>query len=271
MSVDTSNLRTKSGRLLHPIGVGTWGYGEFPLFSPGTQAEVEAIQYAISLGQNHIDTAEMYANGGAERIVGLAIESASREDIFIASKLWKNHVVHGSVRPAVEAMLKRLGTDYLDILYIHAPWFDAPWQEAVPQINQLIDEGKVRYFGVSNFNSTHLQETLNHTKHPIAADQLHYSFTHQQEVTLGLRSICSAHNISIVAYMPLEKGEVLNGSLVEQRARMHNATPVQFALAWLLAQDVLPIPKALQKAHIDQNAKLQSIQLLQEDILRNKR
>lgn len=258
----TPVLRTKSGSLLHPIGIGTWGYGEYPLFSPGTQAEVEAIRYAIALGQNHIDTAEMYANGGAERIVGQAIRSANREDIFIASKLWKNHVAHGSVRPAVGAMLKRLGTGYLDMLYIHAPWFDAPWQDAILQIDQLIDEGMVRYFGVSNFNAAHLQEALSLSRHPIMVDQLHYSLTHQQEMTPELRNICAANSISIVAYMPLEKGEVLTTSSIREIASTYNAAPAQIALAWLLAQDVLPIPKALRKIHIDQNAKAKDIKLL---------
>lgn len=268
MNIAVTGLHTKSGKPLHPIGIGTWGFGNYPLFSPGTNAEVAALQYALSLGQNHIDTAEMYAGGGAERVVGRAIESGDREDIFIASKLWKNHVADGTARPAVEAMLKRLGTDYLDLLYIHAPWFDAPWQAAVPQIDELVDEGVVRHFGVSNFNAERLQEALSLARHPIVADQMHYSLAHQQEVTPELRDVCTAHSIAFVAYMPLKQGEIAHDPLITQMAQKYDAAPAQIALAWLLAQDVLPIPKALQKIHSSQNATALTIGLTPEDILR---
>lgn len=268
MNAVSTGLKTKSGQPLHPIGIGTWGYGEYPLFSPGTETEVSAIRYALSFGQNHIDTAEMYANGGAERIVGRAIESANREDIFVASKLWKNHVTNGTVRPAVEAILNRLGTDYLDILYIHAPWFDAPWQEAIPQINQLIDEGVVRYFGVSNFNTERLQEALRLTKYPIAANQLHYSFMRQQEASPELRKLCEEKGITVVAYMPLEKGDALKHASVKKIARRYEATTAQIALAWLVNQGALPIPKSLQKTHISDNSMVQNINLSEEDVTR---
>lgn len=261
-------LRTKSGWPLHPVGIGTWGYGEYPLFSPGADAEVAAVAYALSLGQNHIDTAEMYANGGAEKIVGRAIAANQREDVFIASKLWKDHVAGGTVRPAVATMLKRLSTSYLDLLYIHAPWFDAPWQEAISQIGELIDEGLVRYFGVSNFNAERLQEALQLTGHPIVADQLHYSFAHQQEVTPQLQKLCAANDITIVAYMPLEKGVITDDPLIAQLAGKYGVTPAQLTLAWLVGRQVLPIPKSSQSAHIRSNAAVARTRLSPEDILR---
>jgi diketogulonate reductase-like aldo/keto reductase len=247
MSTSDINLRTVSGQRLHPIGIGTWGYGEYPTFSPGTEAEVAAVRHSLKLGQNHIDTAEMYANGGAE--------------------LWKNHVAKGLVRPAVEAMLKRLNTSYLDMLYIHAPWFDAPWQEAVPQINELIDEGTVRHFGVSNFNAARLQEVLSLTDHPIAVNQMHYNFAHRQELTLELKELHRLHNIVLVAYMPLGKGDLLGDTSLLSTAQKYRASPPQIALAWLLAQRALPIPKALRQVHIDQNLEAITISLSQEDNL----
>lgn len=259
-------LRTKSGHAIHPVGIGTWGFGAYPLFSPGSDAEAAAIQYAISLGQNHIDTAEMYADGGAERVAGAAIALASREELFVASKLWKNHLANGAVRPAVTAMLRRLQTDYLDILYIHAPWFDAPWQEAIPQIDALIDDGIVRHFGVSNFNAARLQEALSIARHPIAADQIHYSIPHQQEVTPELRTICEANGIAIVAYMPLEKGAAMDNPRLQRISQKYGCTPVQVALAWLLATHAYPIPKASQRSHIRLNADAASLTLSAEDI-----
>jgi diketogulonate reductase-like aldo/keto reductase len=260
-------LLTKSGDPLHPIGIGTWSYGTYPPGSPGTAEEISALEYAFSLGQNHIDAAEMYANGGAERVIGRAIERTDRAKLFVTSKLWKDHVADGSVRPAVEAMLSRLRTDYLDMLYIHAPWFDAPWQEAIPQIEVLIDEGVVRHFGVSNFNADRLKEALAVARHPIVANQMHYSPVHQQEVTPELQELCAANGITIVAYMPLEQGAVFNDPLIQRLAQKYDATPAQIALAWLHAQQALPIPKALRKAHINQNVAAKDINLSPEDVL----
>lgn len=259
---------TKSGRYLHPIGIGTWTFGMYAPFSPGSAAEVAAIQYGIGLGQNHIDTAEMYASGGAEQVVGRAIESLPRDDLFIASKLWKSHVAKGAVRPAVEAMLRRLGTDYVDLLYIHAPWFDAPWQEAVPQICELIDEGMVRYFGVSNFNAAHLREVLALTTQPIAANQMHYNCDHQSEVTPELELLCHENNIQIVAYSPLaQNGDVQNQAVLDL-ARAYGVSPSQVALAWLVARGTLPIPKALQKQHIADNVAAADLRLTPDDVAR---
>lgn len=253
MKPAAKHLLTKSGLWLHPIGIGTWGLGEFSTFSPGAETEIKAIQYALSLGQNHIDTAEMYAKGGAEQIVGRAIKSSNREDIFIASKLWKNHVAEGTVRLAVEAMLERLDTNYIDMLYIHAPWFDEPWQEAISQIDDLINEGVVRYFGVSNFSLEKIQIATVLSKHGIAASQIHYSCLHQSEATPELKDYCTANNIQLIAYMPLEKGDVNDNTAIQSIAANHRVTAAQVALAWLLQKGAYPIPKATSRKHIDQN------------------
>ncbi len=261
MDPSSSLLSTKSGRPLHPIGIGTWTFGEYSLHSPGADAEVAAIEYALSLGQNHIDTAEMYGNGGAEQVVGRAISKVPREDIYVATKLWKTHVLRGTVRPAVEAMLKRLGTDYIDLLYIHAPWHDVPWQQSVPEICQLIDEGVVRQFGVSNFNVERMNEVIGLSTQPIVANQMHYSFGHRTEVTPELKALCEANGTTIVAYRPLERGELFENSELSALAKQHDATQAQAALAWLIAQGALPIPKARSRAHIDENFAAASLHL----------
>ncbi len=268
MTSSPSNLLTKSGKPLHPIGIGTWAIGTHPIFSAETAAEVAALRQAIGLGQNHIDGAEMYADGGAEQVIGQAIHGETREDLFIASKIWKNHVANGMVRPAVEAMQKRLGTDYLDLLYIHAPWFDAPWQQAIPQIDQLIDEGIVRHFGVSNFNAERLSEALAITRHPIVANQMHYSWMHQTEVTSELRNMCNANDIAIVAYRPLERGDMLQQPILLDIAQRYGKTPAQIALAWALTQDCLLLAKAIRPEHVEQNIAATSIQLKPEDVAR---
>lgn len=119
--------------------------------SDNEEAEIAAIRYSIEKGQNHIDCAELSGAFHTDEVVGKAIDDYERTDLLIADKLWKTSVGEGLVRPTVEKMLKKLGTDYLDLLYIHAPWEGIDWQAAIPQIDELIDEGLVLGFGVSNF------------------------------------------------------------------------------------------------------------------------
>lgn len=242
---------------IHPIGVGTWTVSE---------ADVPALQYSLSKGQNHIDTAEMYGSGEAETAVGAAIKGAKREDLFVASKVWKTNVGIGKVRPAVEAMLERLGTDYLDLLYIHAPWFDAPWREAIPQINDLIDAGLVRHFGVSNFTVDDMSETAASSKHPVMANQMHYNVLYKDEVDEAFRKYCTENNIKIVAHTPLVKG-IIDNSVVIEVAKAHNATPYQVALAWCLAKGTLPVPKSTDKSHVDQNLGTLDIKLTDQEMV----
>jgi 2,5-diketo-D-gluconate reductase B len=262
----TNFLKTKSGRSLHPVGIGTWGLGDYPMSSPGTVVQVKALEYAFGLGQNHVDTAEIYANGGAERVVGQALAGLDRSDLFIASKIWKNHVATGQVAAAVHAILKRLKTDYLDLRYIHMPWFDAPWQQAIPQIDALIDKGLVGHLGVSNFNVQHFNEAQSIAKHPIAANQIHYSYTHQQELTSQLKAVCQEAGTALVTYLPLEKGALLTNPALRAVADRHQVSPSQIALAWLLSQNILPIPKALGHDHIMQNAASGDVVLTDQDL-----
>jgi len=271
-------MQTKSGKPLHPIGIGTWLIGGSFDFDPndkykgakpkpGNEAqEIEAIQYSLSKGQNNIDCAELYGGFYTDEVVGQALTGANREDIYIADKLWKTSVGTGLARATVEKMLKKLGTDYLDLLYIHAPWEDAPWREAIPQIDELIDEGLVLGFGVSNFTVENMQEAMQLSKHPIVANQMNYNVLHKEEVDETFREFCEANDIQIVAYQPVKRKAVLANETIQHIAQQHGATPAQVALAWLLAKGALPIPKAIQHEHIDENLQATSLELLAEDI-----
>lgn len=258
-------MQTKSGKNIHPIGIGTWNIASVFRADPtakykGTEAvrgnedsEIEAIRYSISKGQNHIDCAELYGAFYTDEVVGRAIAETAREDLYIADKLWRTSLAAGLVRPVVEQMLQKLGTDYLDMLYIHYPFNDAPWAEAIPQIDELIDEGMVRHFGVSNFTVEQMQQAMQLAKHPITANQMEYNVLHKDEVTQTFQDFCQQNNIQIVAYQPIKRQEVLENPTIQQIAKAHDATPAQVALAWLITKDTLPIPKAVQKAHIDEN------------------
>ena len=272
-------MNTKSGKTLFPIGIGTWNIGG--IFNPhdpnakykGAESsteheaeEIEAIRYSISKGQNHLDCAELYGAFHTDEVVGKAISGLERTDLFIADKLWKTSVSPGLVRPTVEKMLRKLGTDYIDLLYIHAPWFDVDWQAAIPQIDALIDEGVVRHFGVSNFNLEKMKEAMRIAKHPIAVNQMHYNVLHKSEVDEAFKDYCSEHDIQIVAYQPIKRQEVFDSPVIQQIAKTHGVSPAQIALAWLLAQNTLPIPKAINKQHIDDNIASTQIVLTAEDL-----
>jgi diketogulonate reductase-like aldo/keto reductase len=272
-------MQTKSGKQLFSIGIGTWNIGGAwnpndptakykgaePNYDNET-AEIEAIRYSISKGQNHLDCAELYGAFHTDEVVGKAIAGLERTDLYIADKLWKTSVGVGLVRPTVEKMLEKLGTNYLDMLYIHAPWDDASWQEAIPQINELIDEGVVRDFGVSNFTIADMQNAQQLSRYPIVANQMNYNVLYKNEVDENFQKYCLDNNIQIVAYQPVKRQEVLANKIIQGIAELHNVSPAQIALAWLLSQNALPIPKAISKQHIDENTDSVNISLSKQDL-----
>lgn len=273
-------MKTKSGKALFPIGIGTWNIagvfnadptakykGAEPSYG-NENTEIEAIRYSISKGQNHIDCAELYGAFYTDEVVGQAISGLKREDLYIADKLWKTSVGKGLVRPTVEKMLEKLGTDYLDMLYIHAPWEEINWPEAIPQIDELIDEGIVRDFGVSNFTVADMEKVREIAKHQIVANQMNYNVLYKDEVDETFREYCKEHDIQLVAYQPIKRQEVLNNKTIQEIADTHKVSPAQVALAWLITQGALPIPKALKLKHIDDNVSAVDLQLSEQDVSR---
>lgn len=234
--------------------------------SDNEETEIAAIRYSIEKGQNHIDCAELYGAFHTDEVVGKAIDGFERTDLFIADKLWKTSVGEGLVRPTVEKMLQKLGTDYFDLLYIHAPWEGIDWQAAIPQIYELIDEGLVLGFGVSNFTVDNMKEAQSLAQHPIIANQMNFNVLHKDKVSEALKKYCKENNVQIVAYQPIKRQEVLANTTIQQVASNHNATPAQIAIAWLIAQGALPIPKAINLNHIDENVASVSITLTSNEI-----
>lgn len=260
-------LKTRSGKSLNPIGIGTWGIGgAWEADYDNDQLGIEAIRYSVSIGQNHIDCAEIYGAGHTEEVVGRALNGRKRHDLFLTDKLWETHVAKGKVKTAFETMLKKLNTDYLDVLYIHKPWEDFPWREAIYQINNLIDEKRVRYFGVSNFNVDQLKETMAISRYAPVINQLHHNILYQEEVTKEMKDFCQKQNIQIIAWKPLERGEVLKSPVTRKIAKSRGVTTVQVALAWLLDQNIWPIPMAISKKNIDDNLKAVDLKLTVNEI-----
>ena len=211
--------------------------------------EVAALRLGFDLGMTLVDTAEMYADGGAEALVGEAI-AGRRDELFVVSKVLPENATTAGTVAACEHSLQRLGTDRLDLYLLH--WRgNVPLEETLDAFAALIDAGKIRYWGVSNFDVVDMIELWKLDGGAnVATDQVLYNLT-RRGIEYDLMPWCRNRNIPIMAYSPIEQGRLLDDRELRHVAARHNATPAQVALAWVLRQDgVVAIPKAANIAHV---------------------
>lgn len=250
------------------VGMGTWGVGgwESPDYSRDKE-HIEALRYGLELGMNLIDTAEFYAAGHSEELVGKAIEGFEREDIFIVSKIWPTHFGYESAKRAARASAKRLGT-YIDLYLLHWPTEDfRKIKETLHALEELVDEGLIRYIGVSNFDLELLrksQEVMR--KYEIVVNQVKYSLKDRRPEESGLLEYMKREGITLMAYTPLEKGTLARNSCLAEIGKTYNKTAAQVALNWLIwKENVVAIPKATNKEHIRENFGAMGWRLSKED------
>ncbi|WP_017727788.1 aldo/keto reductase [Halalkalibacterium ligniniphilum] len=251
------------------LGQGTWYMGEDP---KAKAQEIKALQLGIELGMTLIDTAEMYGNGGSERLVGEAIKGL-RNDVFLVSKVYPHNAGLEKISTACENSLKRLGTDRLDLYLLH--WIGGiPLEETVEGMEKLKKDGKILRWGVSNFDTDDMKE-LWRTKDGVNC------VTNQVLYHLGSRGIDfdllpwqQERHLPIMAYSPLAHGGALRKQLADDPvvtdvAANYNVTPLQIALAWTIrTNQVIAIPKAVQVQHVIENAEAGTIELTTEDLIR---
>ncbi len=231
------------------IGQGTWGMGENPA---SQRDEVAALRLGIELGMTHIDTAEAYADGGAERVVARAV-AGRRTEVFIATKVWPDNASFAGTQRACEGSLKRLHTDYIDLYLLHWP-SEHPIGETMRAMEELVRRGLVRFFGVSNFDAAQLQAARAAlTSERLACNQVLYHLR-DRKIECDLLPYCERHKIAIVGYTPLARGGFHRG-VVAEIARRYGRTPRQVGLNFLTRRPSLfTIPKASQPAHVRENA-----------------
>jgi len=228
------------------LGMGTWRMGERVALR---EREVAALRLGMSLGLDLIDTAEMYGDGGAEAIVADAI-AGRREQVFLVSKVYPHNAGRREAVAACTRSLKRLRTGYLDLYLLH--WRgDVPLAQTVAAFEALRADGRIRHWGVSNFDAADMRELLgiDGGQH-CAANQVLYHLG-SRGIEWDLLPLCRAKGIALMAYSPVDQGRLLrHRGLVALAARL-GGTPAEIALAWLLAQPgVSVIPKASDPAHV---------------------
>ncbi|MBI2018780.1 aldo/keto reductase [Candidatus Daviesbacteria bacterium] len=254
---------------LSALGIGTYGFGGgLTRDTSNDRRDIEALQYAIELGMTHIDTSEMYADGHSEELIGQAIRDFDRHSLFVATKVFQSGLTFNGVIEGCKQSLRRLGTDYVDLYLIHWPNLKIPLSETIQAMDELVRQGSARFIGVSNFSIKLLKQAQELSHHPILTDQVEYSLLVKNPES-DLLPYCQKNDIFLTAYRPIGRGRIRAGvnQVLDDVAKEHNRTAVQVALNYLICQEnVLVIPKAAQRHHLEENLGSMGWRLDQEDI-----
>jgi diketogulonate reductase-like aldo/keto reductase len=251
-----------SGQAVPVLGQGTWGMGE----SPGSRAsEIEALRFGIDAGMSVIDTAEMYGDGTTEDLVGDAIKGR-RSKVFLVSKVLPQNATCAGTIAACERSLRRLQTDHLDLYLLH--WRGrAPLAEMLEAFETLMSTGKIRSWGVSNFDTADMTELVGkHGGPAVQTNQVLYNLA-RRGIEYDLLPWCEQRQLPVMAYSPLEQARLLNDPELRRIADAYSATPAQIALAWAVRHDgVIAVPKAGTVDHVRQNLMALDIALSAGDL-----
>lgn len=238
------------------IGFGCWriGGGERPDPSDDERS-MAALHSALELGYTHFDTAEYYAGGHSEELLGRAIRESgiARKSLFITSKVSPEHLRYEKVLHSCENSLRRLGMERIDLYLIHWPMSGMDLPGSFRALNQLVREGKVKHLGVSNFNLKLLKEAQSLCETPLLTNQVPYSIPDRSYVQNGVLAYCQANEILLTAYSPI-KNRFFKGKALAEFARQRGLTPFQVGLAWVINQPgVITIPKSSNPQHQAEN------------------
>jgi len=278
-------VQLPDGERVSALGQGTWRMGQ----NKSARAdEVEALRLGIDLGMTLIDTAEMYGDGGAEKVVADAI-AGQRDRVFVVTKAYPHNASSTELPKACERSLKRLRIDVVDLYLLHWREKNTPLAETVETFEKLRSAGKIRRWGVSNFDVEDMQELLA-VEHGAncAANQVLYNLEHRgiesgllhfHQQSTNASPAWTNHQPALMAYSPVGHGRgLLDNATLKKIAKRHDATPAQIALAWVLraqgppppdgvaVANVIAIPKASDKKHVRENAESAKIRLTKQDL-----
>jgi len=237
------------------------GYGTWKLKG---DACVSGVSKALEVGYRHIDTAQIYGN---EAEVGSSIETSGikRDEIFLTTKVWTSEFKDGDLQSSVDESLKKLKTDYVDLLLLHWPVEDeAPFSEQLKALQEVKESGKTRLIGIANFTVAQMKQVVEEIGADIVCNQVEYHpFLSQKSVL----DYVLAHNMFMTAYCPVARGKVAEDSTIKEIAKKYNKTAGQVALRWLVQQkNIAAIPKAASENHIIENFNIFDFTLEDEDM-----
>jgi len=243
------------------LGLGTWGIGGLSNRRRGSEEDdAGALRLGLKLGMRFIDTAEVYARGHSEDIVAMAVGD-ERENVFIATKVSAENLAYEHVLRSCEASLRRLKTSYVDLYQVHWPNTRIPIQETMKAMEKLVEDGKVREIGVSNFSvkqTREAQEAL--SRKTVVSNQVEYSLV-ERSIEDDLLQYCVKEHVTVIAYSPIARGHIAGGGrderwrTLDSVAQRYGKTRTQVALNWLICKEnVVAIPKASNPEHVRENA-----------------
>ena len=257
-----SNILKKKVKLNNGVEIPEFGLG---VFKVSDDEAGENVKNAIINGYRLIDTAQIYGN---EEVTGRGIKAGleaaglKREDIFITSKVWNNHISYDETIAAFYESLNKLGLDYLDLYLIHWPGNHA-FEESWKALEFLYKEGKIRAIGVSNFNKSHLEELFSFSSVTPVLNQIEY---HPKLTQGDLIDFCKKHDILVQAWSPLMQGQILTNETILKIAEIHNRNAAQIVLRWGLQNNILLVSKSVKTERIISNAELDDFSLTKEEM-----
>lgn len=261
MHEDIPSVTLPSGKEVPALGLGTWNMGET---RSSADDEVKSIRKALDLGMTLVDTAEMYADGRSEEVVGTAI-AGRRHEVFLVTKIYPWNASAKGTAEACERSLTRLGTDHIDLYLLH--WRgEHPLAETVAAFERLKSDGKIGNWGVSNFDTDDMEELFAVPEGKnCAANQVLYNLS-RRGPEFSLLPWCQQHGVPLMAYSPIEQGRILKNHELIRIAKAYQATPAQLALAFLLDRDgVIAIPKSASVSRVVENRGATDLELTEED------
>lgn len=258
------------GKQIYPIGFGTWHMGDS---SAKAEMEIKAIQTGIENGIELIDTAEMYGNGRSEELVGQAIQPYDREKLYLVSKVLPMNASRNQLPISLDQSLKRLKTDYLDMYLLH--WQGGvPLQETIDALEKQVQLGKIKAWGVSNFDTSDMQELLTLTKGiNCKTNQVLYNLG-DRGIDFDLKPFIQQKKIPLMAYSPVAQGDQFGANLLKKPvlkeiAEKHQVDVFQILLAWAIRDgNTIAIPQSGNPAHVLNNIHAATIELDQEDLMK---